>query len=88
MLHLFLWFIPSRLKSKRVFTLLATSAPEKKIETWHFRFNFPHHTQAKVKSPPLEGLTNQLPHSLGTENRQIPGEWVVCAYITVGGAVL
>ena len=26
------------------------SAPE----TWHNRFNFPHHTQAKVKSPSLE----------------------------------
>ena len=24
----------------------------KKKKTWHFRFNFPHHTQAKVKSPP------------------------------------
>ena len=47
------------------------SAQKKK--NWHFRFNFPHHTQAKVKSPPREGPANQIPHSPGTENGQMPG---------------
>ena len=43
------------------------------LETWHFRLNFPHHTQAKVKSPPPgKALQIKLPHSPGTENGQMP----------------
>ena len=31
------------------------------FETLHFRFNFPHPTQTKVKSSPREGLTVKFP---------------------------
>ena len=59
------------ISSFNLFHLVNFRARKKKIETWHFRFNFPHHTQAKVKSP-SPGLTNQILHSPGTENRQMP----------------
>ena len=32
------------------------------FETLHFRFNFPHPTQTKVKSPPREGHTVKFPN--------------------------
>jgi len=42
---------------------------KKKKKIWNLTiwFNFPHHTH------PWEGLTNQIPHSLGTENSQVLG---------------
>ena len=48
------------ISSERVFIAVSHfSARKKKIETLHFRFNFPHYTQAKVKFPvPREGLKN------------------------------
>ena len=48
-----------------------TSAPEKK--NYLKPVNFPYHTQAKVTSHPREGLKNQIPHSPGTKNSQMPG---------------
>ena len=62
-------FIPPRPNS--CLQLLVTSAPEKK--NYLKPVNFPYHTQAKVTSHPREGLKNQIPHSPGTKNSQMPG---------------
>ena len=49
------------------------SAPPPQKKSLHFRFNFPHHTNQRSNPHPRKGLPNQIPHSPGTENGQIPG---------------
>ena len=74
--HMFIW-------------LLETLAPEKKTsETWQLSFNFPHHTQTKVKSS-LTGrpkLTNQIPHFRGTESSQLHGVWLGDVEVSIWSA--
>ena len=59
--------------SKHVFIAVSDFGAQKKKETWHFQFNFCHHTQAKFKSPSL-GRTHKSNSSIkspGTENKHV-----------------
>lgn len=53
--------------------VLETSGPKKKNWNLTLGFNFPHHPQAKVKSPLREGLTSQIPNPRAHKTVKCPG---------------
>jgi len=61
------------ISSKHLFTDVSDFGARKKIETWHFQFNFPTTPKQRSSPHPQEDLLKQISHSPGTENSQTPG---------------